>query len=73
MKRLGVNIDLVATLRNVRGEFYPDPTNFRTFHVKAPRPYSSRERLASCNASFGPSRFLLVKGLSMPFFFILCI
>ena len=24
-KRLGVNIDHVATLRNVRGEIYPDP------------------------------------------------
>ena len=26
MKRLGVNIDHVATIRNARGEFYPDPT-----------------------------------------------
>jgi pyridoxine 5-phosphate synthase len=25
MKRLGVNIDHIATLRNVRGEFHPDP------------------------------------------------
>ena len=25
MKRLGVNIDHVATLRNARGEFHPDP------------------------------------------------
>ena len=24
-KRLGINIDHVATLRNVRGEIYPDP------------------------------------------------
>ena len=24
-KRLGVNIDHVATIRNARGEFYPDP------------------------------------------------
>ena len=24
-RRLGVNIDLVATVRNARGEFYPDP------------------------------------------------
>ncbi|MEE2621226.1 MAG: pyridoxine 5'-phosphate synthase, partial [Pseudomonadota bacterium] len=23
--RLGVNLDLVATLRNARGTFYPDP------------------------------------------------
>ncbi len=27
MKRLGVNIDHVATLRNARGESHPDPTN----------------------------------------------
>ncbi len=26
MKRLGVNIDHVATIRNARGEFHPDPT-----------------------------------------------
>ncbi len=26
MKRLGVNIDHIATLRNARGEFHPDPT-----------------------------------------------
>jgi pyridoxine 5-phosphate synthase len=25
VKRLGVNIDHVATLRNARGEFHPDP------------------------------------------------
>ena len=25
MKRLGVNIDHVATVRNARGEFHPDP------------------------------------------------
>ena len=25
MKRLGVNIDHVATLRNARGQFHPDP------------------------------------------------
>ena len=25
MKRLGVNIDHVATLRNARGELHPDP------------------------------------------------
>ena len=25
MKRLGVNIDHVATLRNARGEYHPDP------------------------------------------------
>ena len=27
MKRLGVNIDHIATLRNARGEAHPDPTN----------------------------------------------
>ena len=27
MKRLGVNIDHVATLRNARGENHPDPCN----------------------------------------------
>ena len=27
MKRLGVNIDHVATLRNARGEKHPDPLN----------------------------------------------
>ena len=26
MKRLGINIDHIATLRNARGEFHPDPT-----------------------------------------------
>ncbi len=25
MKRLGVNIDHIATLRNARGEYHPDP------------------------------------------------
>ena len=25
MKRLGVNIDHIATIRNARGEFHPDP------------------------------------------------
>ena len=28
MKRLGVNIDHIATLRNARGEFHPDPIKF---------------------------------------------
>ena len=27
MKRLGVNIDHIATLRNARGEKHPDPIN----------------------------------------------
>ena len=26
MKRLGVNIDHIATIRNARGESHPDPT-----------------------------------------------
>ena len=35
MKRLGVNIDHVATLRNARGEFHPDPTFAAKFVKKA--------------------------------------
>ncbi len=31
MKRLGVNIDHVATLRNARGEFHPDPVHAAKF------------------------------------------
>ena len=31
MKRLGVNIDHVATLRNARGEFHPDPIHAAKF------------------------------------------
>ena len=31
MKRLGVNIDHVATLRNARGEFHPDPFSAAKF------------------------------------------
>ena len=31
MKRLGVNIDHVATLRNARGESHPDPFNAAKF------------------------------------------
>ena len=31
MKRLGVNIDHVATLRNARGELHPDPVNAAKF------------------------------------------
>ena len=27
MKRLGVNIDHVATVRNARGSFHPDPVS----------------------------------------------
>ena len=33
MKKLGVNIDHVATLRNARGEFHPDPL-FAALFVK---------------------------------------
>jgi len=33
VKRLGVNIDHIATLRNARGEFHPDPT-FAAYYVK---------------------------------------
>ena len=35
MKRLGVNIDHIATLRNARGEFHPDPFNAAKFVKKA--------------------------------------
>ncbi len=35
MKRLGVNIDHVATLRNARGEFHPDPFYAANFVKKA--------------------------------------
>ena len=31
MKRLGVNIDHVATIRNARGESHPDPVNAAKF------------------------------------------
>ena len=35
MKRLGVNIDHVATLRNARGELHPDPILAAKFVRKA--------------------------------------
>ena len=35
MKRLGVNIDHVATLRNARGEFHPDPLTAAIFVKKS--------------------------------------
>ena len=35
MKRLGVNIDHVATLRNARGEFHPDPIFAANFVKKS--------------------------------------
>ena len=35
MKRLGVNIDHVATLRNARGEFHPDPVFAAKFAKKS--------------------------------------
>ena len=35
MKRLGVNIDHIATLRNARGEFHPDPVYAAKFVKKA--------------------------------------
>ena len=34
MKRLGVNIDHIATLRNARGEFHPDPVHAAKFVKK---------------------------------------
>jgi len=35
VKRLGVNIDHVATLRNARGEFHPDPVQAAKFAKKS--------------------------------------
>ena len=35
MKRLGVNIDHVATLRNARGELHPDPVYAAKYVSKA--------------------------------------
>ena len=35
MRRLGVNIDHIATLRNARGEFHPDPVFAAKFVKKA--------------------------------------
>jgi len=35
VKRLGVNIDHIATLRNARGEFHPDPIKAAKFVQKA--------------------------------------
>jgi pyridoxine 5-phosphate synthase len=35
VKRLGVNIDHIATIRNARGEFHPDPTYAAKFVKKA--------------------------------------
>ena len=35
MRRLGVNIDHVATVRNARGEIHPDPINAAKFVKKA--------------------------------------
>ncbi len=35
MKRLGVNIDHIATLRNARGEFHPNPFNAAKFAKKS--------------------------------------
>ena len=35
MKRLGVNIDHIATLRNARGEFHPNPLDAARFVKKA--------------------------------------
>ena len=34
MKRLGVNIDHVATVRNARGERHPDPLNIARQAIK---------------------------------------
>ena len=34
MKRLGINIDHVATIRNARGSFHPDPFNAAKYSVR---------------------------------------
>ena len=34
MKRLGVNIDHVATIRNARGSFHPDPASIANHVIK---------------------------------------
>ena len=34
MKRLGINIDHVATLRNARGEFHPNPVHAAKLAMK---------------------------------------
>ena len=34
MKRLGVNIDHIATVRNARGEYHPDPTMAAKYAIK---------------------------------------
>ena len=38
MRRLGVNIDHIATLRNARGELHPDPIFAAKFVKKAGAP-----------------------------------
>ena len=35
MRKLGVNIDHVATIRNARGELYPDPYKAAIFATKS--------------------------------------
>ena len=35
MRKLGVNIDHVATIRNARGEQYPDPYRAALFAMKS--------------------------------------
>jgi len=35
MKRLGINIDHVATVRNARGEFHPDPYKAALYSIKS--------------------------------------
>ena len=52
MKRLGVNIDHVATLRNARGENHPSP--FKAAHYVKKLP----ESLKSIPISTPGSRFI---------------
>jgi len=41
VKRLGVNIDHVATVRNARGEFHPDPFQAALFAKKKRRKFNN--------------------------------
>ena len=64
MKRLGVNIDHVATIRNARGEFHPDPTligklaisygaNSITIHLRNPGPHKLLQEIIVMLVSWG--------------------
>ena len=48
MKRLGVNIDHVATLRNARGEKHPDPFLAAKLAIKYGADSITIHRLVCC-------------------------